>query len=536
MEINDILSKLGLDFSNAEAKRGAMEAIDAIMASRIDLSGLGGGGGGSMPKPEGPIEVEVDPDLLQPSIKHRPPKTDDDIEVEDEENILNQVKHNKNEDPIEPEEPGDPGEQEEPEENPDEPGEPTEKQEKSEKPEEPGEPGEPEDPGEPGEPGETQEPVEPQEQGEPEDPEDDNEDEEEPEEFHDDEDWVDDDLKQATKGGDAAKKAESRRRKRERTLRAAKATLEKAQAAKAPKELIAELESAIAELEALLEAAAKKLADLSDDEFNSMINRVFDAIDALNPGELTYSSEEERQAKAQEIKADMSSTKTQAELSAEDIAAIRAEHQAVKARDDEAGKYVRKARGSFEGFQAFLDSLLRGMALQVKYTDERNDTWSAISRRNSGAGVLRQGQRIDELPNKKIPIIDFYFDQSGSWDENDLVVGNQAVDALASLEADGKIIVNKYYFDDSVWEKAEDARNERGSTGAWNEIIKNIVVTDANNVVIMTDSDMERRWRGTQPLKHTVPGFVWYLWRDGSNAPRLPRDLQGRGGTMQYSC
>jgi hypothetical protein len=47
---------------------------------------------------------------------------------------------------------------------------------------------------------------------------------------------------------------------------------------------------------------------------------------------------------------------------------------------------------------------------------------------------------------------------------------------------------------------------------------------------------MERRWTGSQPLKHKVSGFVWYLWRGGSNAPRLPRDLQGDGGTMQYSC
>ena len=179
------------------------------------------------------------------------------------------------------------------------------------------------------------------------------------------------------------------------------------------------------------------------------------------------------------------------------------------------------------------------MALQVSYTDERDDTWSAISRRNSGAGVLRQGQRINELPNKKIPIIDFYFDQSGSWDEKDLEVGNQAVEALAQMKADGKIDVNIYYFSNHVHEKAEDARNE-GGTRAWNDIIKNIVVTEATNVVIMTDSDMEDWWEGSshgQPaLKHTVSGFVWYLWRNGVNAPRLPRDLQGRGGTMQYSC
>jgi hypothetical protein len=59
----------------------------------------------------------------------------------------------------------------------------------------------------------------------------------------------------------------------------------------------------------------------------------------------------------------------------------------------------------------------------------------------------------------------------------------------------------------------------------------------------MTDSDMENRWNydgywgGDEgaPASYTVPGYVWYLWRDGSNAPRLPRDLKGRGGVQQFS-
>ena len=51
----------------------------------------------------------------------------------------------------------------------------------------------------------------------------------------------------------------------------------------------------------------------------------------------------------------------------------------------------------------------------------------------------------------------------------------------------------------------------------------------------MTDSDMEDWWSGPEALKYTVPGYVWYLWRNGDNAPRLPRDLKGRGGVQQFS-
>lgn len=587
MEINEILASLGIDLTNPEARKGAMEAIDAILASRIDLSGIGGGGlpGG---KPAEPIEVEIDPDLLQPSVKHHPPmNNDDDIEVEDEEDLLSKVKHNKSDDSDEQDDSesgnssGDTTDGDDANESSDDTDDDTDdsdndasdsestestadsdESEMSNEQEESDEQTALDDTGELEANDESEESEESEESdeadyedaqdsdsendgeesegsGELDDLEDSDEADEydaneEPEDDSE-EDFLDDEIKTATKGGDADKKTEARKIKRERTLNAAKEALAKAQANKAPKALISELENAIAALETLVEAASKNIADLSDEEFNTMINRVFDAIDALGTGDLTYSTEEERQAKAKEIKADLSSTKTQAELSAEDAATIRAETQAVKARNAEADKYRTKSRKSFQGFQAFMDSLQRGIALQVSYEEERDDTWSAISRRNSGAGVLRQGQKINELPNKKVPIIDFYFDQSGSWDESDLEVGNQAVEALAKMQEDGKIKINIYYFSNNVYENAEDARNE-GGTQAWNEIVKNIVVTEATNVVIMTDDDMENWWKGPKALKHTVSGFVWYLWRNGENAPRLPRDLQGRGGTMQYSC
>jgi hypothetical protein len=106
------------------------------------------------------------------------------------------------------------------------------------------------------------------------------------------------------------------------------------------------------------------------------------------------------------------------------------------------------------------------------------------------------------------------------------------------MEADGQIKVNVYYFANNVHTDAASARWE-GGTNAWNEIVKNVIATNATNVVIMTDSDMEGRWKGwlnsEKPLSYTVPGYVWYLWRNGENAPRLPRDLKGRGGVQQFS-
>ena len=101
-----------------------------------------------------------------------------------------------------------------------------------------------------------------------------------------------------------------------------------------------------------------------------------------------------------------------------------------------------------------------------------------------------------------------------------------------------QIKINIYYFSNHVFNDMQSALDE-GGTQAWNEIVKNVIATQATNVIVMTDSDMEDWWEGSNSgkpaLRYTVPGYVWYLWRDGDNAPRLPRDLRGRGGVQQFS-
>jgi hypothetical protein len=567
MEINDILSKLGLDLSNPEAKRGAIEAIDAILSSRNPMNGAGGGSIGG-----DPIEVELDPDLLQPSIKQSSGGSDDDdVEIEDEENILDQIKHNdseesnnqpsSDEDSEEAEDSSETssdetydGEQDSTETNFEHDTENSTKGEESrnnatdELPDtddeesdtdsasevEPAE----EDDEESTAASETDDFSETDESEDDADVEITGEDEEEdPEEDEDEfefdeDDLLDGDLKSTTEDEALKAKHEARRIKRERTLAAAQKALADAKAKKVSPALIRELESAMAALEALTEAVSKNIAEISDEEFNQLINRVFDAIDAVGDSDLKYSSDEERAAKVKEIKDDIASTQTQAELSAEDAAKIRAEHQAVKAREKETAKYTAKDRNSFKGFQEFLNSLYRAVALQVHAEETRDDSWSALSRRNSGAGVLRQGQKINELPGKKIPVIDFYFDQSGSWGPRDIEVGKKAVAALADMEEKGQIKLNIFYFADEV-----SSTPVGGGTSGWNEIVKNVITTQATNVVIMTDADMQNWWspKNQPPLRYTVPGYVWYLWRDGENAPRLPQDLKGRGGVQQFS-
>ena len=581
VDIESILSALNLDLTNPEVKRGAIEAIEAILDSRNVSSdgsaGAGGGGGGEH-------DVEIDPDLLQPSIKTNPQAGSDDIEINDEDDILKDVKHNdSDEQPQSPmsndTETGDAddestnqeGDTDEPSDNANsdttdasntsEGDQEADSQDDGSSADIPDENTEtdsdytddtPENDDESDTSAEAEDDVDKETAagGDDENASDSDADidddieevsdaEEETEssedEFEIDEDeLLDDTLKEPFEDQNIKSKHEARKIKRERTLQAAKKALADAQSKNKAPALIRELENAIEALESLQEAIAKNIKDISDEEFNMLVNRVFDAIDALGDSGITYTSDEERQIKAQEIKADLGNKQTQADLSAEDVAQIRAETQAIKAREKEKAKYAPKSRGSFKGFQDFLSSLYRAIALQVQIEDTRDDTWSAISRRNSGNGVLQQGKKINDLPNKKIPIIDFYFDQSGSWGPEDIKVGNKAVESLMELEEKGQIKINLYYFGNYV---STDPNQTGKGTGGWNEIVKNVIATQATNVIIMTDEDMENWWEPSDqpPLRYTVPGYVWYLWRYGANAPRLPQDLKGRGGTQQFS-
>jgi len=590
MDIKDILDSLGIDLTNPEAKRGAIEAIQAILNSRTPPPDLGGAGGGMTPS--GEVEVEIDPDLIQPSQKHNQPQSDADIEIEDEEDILSQIKRNESEDDLDDDgdvdgddspsgsnsnstsddssdedDSGEEGSQEsdnhsEPDEARDETNTSSngssESDDSGEEETDTGEQGTEEaDDSDFDKDGESEEdeddseasksePVDFEDESEEEvNKEDDEEESEEAEdEFEDEEseeedefdfdedDFLDDELKNSYDDEDIKSKHEARKLKRERTLAAAKAALEKAKTKNVAPALIRELEKSIEALESLTEAKAKSLQDMSDEEFNLMINRVFDAISAVGDTDLTFTTDEDRELRAQEIKTDLGSRETQQELSDEDIAAIRAETQAVKAREKETAVYRKPASSSFKGFQEFLNSLYRAIALQVHTNEVQDDTWSAINRRYSGTGVLKQGQRKNDLPDRKIPVIDFYFDQSGSWGEDDLEVGRKAVSILADMDEKGQIKLNIFYFADDV-----SSTPTKGGTSGWNEIVKNVIATQATNVVVMTDSDMQGWWepQNKPPLKYTVPGYVWYLWRDGESAPRLPQDLKGRGGVQQFS-
>jgi len=161
----------------------------------------------------------------------------------------------------------------------------------------------------------------------------------------------------------------------------------------------------------------------------------------------------------------------------------------------------------------------------------RGKTWRRFSKNYQGSSIIRKGTARNVQGH--IPIINVYFDMSSSWDAPKIEVGKQAVATLNKYVQRGETKINLYYFSDEITSDPNDSRLQR-STAAGPDIVKHVVDTKADNVIIMTDSDTDYQgdYRKVSPIK--VPGMVWFLAKGGIPT-KLPDYIRGSKGTKLFS-
>lgn len=161
--------------------------------------------------------------------------------------------------------------------------------------------------------------------------------------------------------------------------------------------------------------------------------------------------------------------------------------------------------------QQFNKSLDLFLAREVR--KRRRSTWAKPNMSYEGSGIIRKGRRIEKADY--IPKINVYFDQSSSWSQADIEVGFEAIGVLKNYQDRGEIKVNLFYFADHVAD-TNDSNIIGGATTAGGEIMRHIHSTKPDNVIIMTDSDMD--YDGFPEMfreeKAVLPGAVWYLFRN----------------------
>jgi hypothetical protein len=274
-----------------------------------------------------------------------------------------------------------------------------------------------------------------------------------------------------------------------------------------------------------LTEAVKGLRDMTDDEFGDYINDTYDLIDQADP--VTYIDDmDDRAARIKDWSSDPLSIQ---ELQAEDNVELQKDRQRVKARDAAKARY--NNYGSLRDFEMNFYSAINN---QVEDIRMEYQSYDEINAEYESEDTIMKADLVKELPNEAKPIIEVFFDQSGSWDKRDVLVGRKAIKSIKTFEDMGEIVLKLRFFDDIVTADEDDPRLGQGGTNAWPEILQEIKASNVKNVVIMTDSDMDfDSVRYNQTCR--VEGCVWWIWKNGVSAPNCVKHLIGEKGSYEFA-
>lgn len=190
-----------------------------------------------------------------------------------------------------------------------------------------------------------------------------------------------------------------------------------------------------------------------------------------------------------------------------------------KERAERAARDAKKYRSS--SIRRFTDNLNRFIKSEVG--KERVRTWKKTDPRYGTGPIIRKGKM--RTNNGKIPVINVYFDRSGSWDSAKTKVGQDAIGTLNNYVRNGQIKINLYYFNTSI--HSEDPGGRGGTWGT--PIMDHIKQTKPDNVIIMTDDDITDITENV-----TVPGAVWLLFK-GGQSQNLIDHIHGQKQTNIYN-
>lgn len=181
---------------------------------------------------------------------------------------------------------------------------------------------------------------------------------------------------------------------------------------------------------------------------------------------------------------------------------------AQKAHADELARLKQKAKAKADNtilnIADFEQDLVKAIKDQLKMARNAEDTYQKPNATYAGTRYVMPGQKVFEKKQK--PVINIYFDVSGSISDEAL---DRAVRALSQLDllVKKKLVDFKiYYFADNVTPNRNEAA---GCTGAFPEILAHLKATRANNAIIITDDDFDRQSDWDRCSLVTLKGCIW---------------------------
>lgn len=245
-------------------------------------------------------------------------------------------------------------------------------------------------------------------------------------------------------------------------------------------------------------------------------------------------TEQEKKARLARIK-DATSTssgasKTLQQIEDEKAAAELRKIQADKDQERRDAMMRRKLTGGNIGdFKTDLHHALAKQAKDSKMYKEK--TWARLNPAYDTVGFLVRGSKYPPKGQKGMPTIAVYFDQSGSWGEDDVKVGLQALKSIDDLVRHKVVSMDIFYFTTVIGTSAKEVTAISSGTLKVDKLIEHIQAHKYDNVVIMSDSDINPYNR----ITYEVPGCVFWMWRSSYDIAKIAKQcLTGRRGNFNY--
>lgn len=149
-------------------------------------------------------------------------------------------------------------------------------------------------------------------------------------------------------------------------------------------------------------------------------------------------------------------------------------------------------------FERSLTSFIKKQCQEV----DPEFSYKRLSKKYSTSNLVKPGMK---RPEQEVPLLVAYLDRSGSWGPSDTAVAEKVINSLSTYVKQGKLIIQLKEFADEVVNYGEGYPGG-GTKGT--PIIEDIIKTKPDNVVIMTDGDID-----DMRTSVTVDGGVWLIFK-----------------------
>ena len=267
--------------------------------------------------------------------------------------------------------------------------------------------------------------------------------------------------------------------------------------------------------ESLAEAFSKGIREFSDKEWDDLNDETIDKINKIKQI-TTIDDVEGRKAK---VKSWADNQVSRQELSDEESQNAQRDVLQRRAKEQELNKYNNLA--GIKDFELDFEGCIRD---QVELVMQDYLTYDEINPEYELEDVIMKAEVQRMMPDEAIPTIAVFFDKSGSCARAIPTLNNAIATVKKKYVDTGMCKLDLYYFGDRV--AYDDAyAYVGGSTRAWPHIIETIKQGDYNNVIVMSDDDIENQNNNGE--SYTVTGCVWWLWVNGVRAEKCTKELRG---------